>query len=334
MGRVLQRIGTGVRWAVVATIVGMSAACGDSGGGGSSGVTYTGATTAAAVTSGNAVAIASTTYQGGNSSGSLTLVGAAVSPAGQSGGELSPVPAVAISRVLTDAVRAAHLGSTSSSPAIVGASVSVSDTLPPGNCGGTASYSGTANDATGAIDATFRFNGWCNDGVTISGSVTVSGQVDVSGSTPVLVSLTFSFTVLTVSDGTDTFTGTGTISLDFGTTPESLTVDMDFRDANGAVYRVSNFVVTVTPTGSGEDVSLSGRFYHPDYGYVDVVTTTAFSVATGDTFPSSGQLVVTGAANSKARLTALSSTQFQVEVDADGDDVYETTIGPVDWTSA
>ena len=332
MGQVFRRVGTGMRWAMVAAIVGMSAGCSD-GGGGASGVTYSGSTTAAAITSGNAVAIASTAYQGGSSSGSLSLVGVAVGPADQSGGGLSPVPAVAIARALTDAVRAAHLGSTSSSPVIVGASVPVSDTLPAGNCGGTASYSGTADDATGAINATFSFNNWCNDGVTISGSVTVSGEVDVSGPTPVLVSLTFSFTVLTVSDGTDTFTGTGTISMDFGTTPESLTVAMDFSDGSGAVYRVSNFVVTVTPTAGGENVSLSGRFYHPDYGYGDVVTITPFFVATDSTFPSSGELVVTGAANSKAQLTALSATQFQVEVDADGDTAYETTIGPIDWTS-
>lgn len=322
-----------MRWAMVAAIVGMSAACGDGGGGGAAGVTYSGSTTPAAITSGNAVAIASTAYQGGSASGSLTLVGVAVGPADQSGGGLSAVPAVAISRVLTDAVRAANLGSRSSSSAIVGASVSVSEPLPDGTCGGTASYTGTVDDVTGAINATFSFNGWCNDGVTISGSVTVSGQVDVSGPTPVLVALNFSFTVLTVSDGTDTFTGTGTISLDFGTTPESLTMAMDFRDGSGVVYRVSNFVVTVTPTGGGEDVSLSGRFYHPDYGYGDVVTVTPFFVATGDTFPLSGQLVVTGAAGSKARLTALPSTQFQVDVDVDGDDAYETTIGPVDWTS-
>src|SRR3990172_8954473 len=205
MGQVFRWVGTGMRWAMVAAIVGMSAACGDGGGGGASGVTYSGSTTPAAVTSGNAVAIASTAYQGGSSSGSLTLVGVAVGPADQSGGGLSPVPAVAISRVLTDAVRAAHLGSPSSSPAIVGVSVSVSDTLPAGTCGGTASYSGTADDVTGAISATFSFNGWCNDGVTISGSVTVSGLVDVSGPTPVLLTLNFSFTVLTVSDGTDTF---------------------------------------------------------------------------------------------------------------------------------
>jgi len=260
-------------------------------------------------------------------------VGAAVVPADQSGGGLSPVPAVAISRALTDAVRAAHLGSPSSSPAIVGASVSVSEPLPDGTCGGTASYSGTADEVTGAINATFSFNGWCNDGVTISGSVTVSGQVDVSGSTPVLLTLNFSFTVLTVSDGTDTFTGTGTLSLDLEATPELLTVDMDFRDGSGAVYRVSNFVVAVTPIGGGENVSLSGRFYHPDYGYGDLATATPFFVATDGTFPSSGQLVITGAAGSKARLTALSATQFQVEVDADGDDAYETTVGPVDWTS-
>jgi len=46
----------------------------------------------------------------------------------------------------------------------------------------------------------------------------------------------------------------------------------------------------------------------------------------------SGQLVVTGSNGSQARLTVLSSTTFQVEIDADGDGTDESTLGPFNWT--
>ncbi len=302
------------------------AACGGSGGGGASAVTYAGATTQAAVTNENAEELATTAYQGGNSGGSFALVGVVTDSADGSGS--GTARALTVARVLEDAVRAARFSADTSPQVAVGATQSVSGQLDPGTCGGTASYSGTMNDVTGAISATFTFSAWCNDGVTVSGRVTASGTIDVDAGE--LVELEFSFTVLTVSDGTDEFSGTGTITASFGTN-ESMTIDMDFRGTDGVTFRVTNLVLTVTPTVDGENLTIEGRFYHPVHGYVDVTTPQALAVVTGDVFPSSGEILVSGSSGSKARLTALSSTEFQVEVDADGDDAYETTLGPLTW---
>ncbi len=303
------------------------AACGGNDGGGESAVVYTGVATQAAVTDANAAALATTAYQGGNSGGPLTLVGVAADPDGAGGGT---VRALALSRVLEDAVRAARLRPGSAPQVAVGAVESVSGQLDPGDCGGTASFSGTADDVTGELHATFTFSGWCNEGTTVSGRVTALGQIDLT--TEELVELEFSFVVLTVSDGADTFRGSGTIVLSFGAS-ESMTIDMDFAAGDGATYRVSDLQLAVSPTAGGESVTITGRVYHPEHGYVDVTTPVALEIPTDDDFPSSGELVVTGSSGSKARLTALSATEFQVEVDADGDDVYETTVGPLTWGS-
>jgi hypothetical protein len=312
---------------IAAVVMGLSlAACGGSGGGQSS-VTYSGVTTQAEVTSGNAVTLATTAYQGGNSGGALALVGVVAEPAGPRGGAAR---AVTLSRVLKNAVTAARFSPAGSPQATVGATVSVSDSLPDGNCGGSASFSGSADEVTGEFHATFNFSGWCNDGVTVSGRVTASGAFDVNAEE--LLDLEFSFAVLTVSDGIDTFRGSGTISATFGTS-EILTIDMNFESGDGTVYRASDLALAVSPTTGGESVTVIGRVYHPVHGYVEVTTPQALVVLTGDTFPSSGELVVTGSGGSKARLTPLSATQFQIEVDADGDDSYETTLGPLTWES-
>jgi hypothetical protein len=298
------------------------AACGGNGGGGSS-IVYSGVTTPAAVTSDNALALASAAYDGGNSGGSLAFVGVA---AGRTGSDIGTVQAVNVSHVLIDAVRSAQLRPSSETAVAAGATTSGS--LPEGTCGGSATYSGTANQSTGEFHATFRFNAWCNDGVTVAGTLTANGHVDVN--TQDLASLEFSFSVLTVSDGTDTFRGRGTISATFGTS-DVLTIDMDFAAGDGTIYRASNLTVEATPAASGENVTITGRVFHPLHGYVDVTTPQPLVVVTGEDHPSSGEFVVTGANNSSARLTALSATTFQIDVDADGDGTYETTVGTFTW---
>lgn len=327
MNRCAIKAWAGTRWAVLAVAVAVSAACGGGGGGGASGVTYSGVTTAAPVTSGNAVDLTTTAYQGGSSGGSLTLVGAAVDQASADQGTVA-MRTLTVARVLEDAVRAARFDAPSSDPMAAGAVVSTSATLDPGNCGGTASYSGTVNDVTGEIRATFSFNAWCNDGVTVSGSLTAVGQVDTA--TETLVSLEFSFTVLTVSTDTDSFSATGTIAVDLSGSSDSLTVTMDFRGSDGTVYRISDFVLTVTPDVGGESVTIEGRFYHPTHGYVDVTTPQPLVIPDGSAYPSTGQVVVRGD-NSGAQLTALSTTTFQIDLDVDGDGTYETPLGTFNW---
>lgn len=317
------------RWATFAVVAaGLALAACSGGGGGEAGVIYTGVTTPATVTDANAVALTTTAYQGGNSGGSFAFVGVTTDPAAGTNSALAR--GVTVSRVLNDAVRAARFNPRPSPQVAVGATQSVSGSLDDGNCGGTASFSGTANDVTGEFHATFTFSGWCNDGVTVSGRVSAAGTFDVNAQA--LMELEFSFTVLTVSDGTDTFRGSGSITVSFGVS-ESLIINMDYASGDGTTFRASNLALTATPTTGGESFTVVGRVYHPIHGYVDVSTPVALVVETGQTFPSSGELVATGAGDSKAKLTALSPTQFQIDVDVDGDDAYEIGLGSFTWGS-
>lgn len=54
-------------------------------------------------------------------------------------------------------------------------------------------------------------------------------------------------------------------------------------------------------------------------------TTTPFVVYGTQVYPTTGSLTITGASNTRLRLTALSNTQVQEELDADGNGTYEST---------
>ncbi len=56
---------------------------------------------------------------------------------------------------------------------------------------------------------------------------------------------------------------------------------------------------------------------------VSFATTTPFVSRPSDAYPSSGTMLITGAANTKVRVTAQSASQVKLELDANGDDVYE-----------
>lgn len=107
------------------------AACGGNGGGNGSNIVYSGATTPADVTTSNALALASTAYDGGNSGGSLALVGMVENRT--DGSMAGASQALTFSRVLTDAVRTANLSASPAPNVVTGATASGS--LPAGNCG-------------------------------------------------------------------------------------------------------------------------------------------------------------------------------------------------------
>jgi hypothetical protein len=58
---------------------------------------------------------------------------------------------------------------------------------------------------------------------------------------------------------------------------------------------------------------------------VSVATTQAWKLPAGASYPNLGQMVITGDAGSKVRVTALSSSRVALELDANGDGIYEKT---------
>lgn len=84
----------------------------------------------------------------------------------------------------------------------------------------------------------------------------------------------------------------------------------------------------VTSTTSTSGMLSSSAF---DSKSVDIATPTPFVRAGTQAYPSSGQLLITGASGSKIRLSATSATQIRIELDADANGSYETSISKL-WS--
>ncbi|MBC2710155.1 MAG: hypothetical protein HGJ94_03865 [Desulfosarcina sp.] len=324
-----------VKHLVLAVLLAVSlTACGGGGGGGGgvspSGISYTGLTTQAAIDENNAADLSTGAYQGGQ-------IGDALSIGAIQDGESGSVGCwrtLKVSQVLEDALHKVD-PTIRSGGTFVGAIETESGTI-DGNCGGNASFSISVNDQTGVFSGSLNFNSYCEGGVTLSGAVSFSGQVDLYSDE--LIEFDFSFDDLTATSGSDSFTLNGDISFDYIGSTATLTITMLLKDNyTGKVYKVENYIVTLTELPSYVDVEVSGTFFDPDYGYVSISTTTSLRTYYGDAWPSDGVLVVTGSTgiaggSTMARLTMLSSTTYQVEADTNGDGTYDWNSGILNWS--
>jgi hypothetical protein len=169
----------------------------------------------------------------------------------------------------------------------------------PGSCGGTSSISMTIDDVSYSFSGTLNFNNFCEGDITLNGSASLSGTV--SGST---INFTMNIASLVVSD-----------------------------KSTGLVYKAENYVTTMTTNTSVSymTVTISGKFYHPTYGYVLVSTPDPLRYSGASIWPYSGAIKVTedgSAPVDSATLTALNSTQYQLDVDYGNDGIVDSsTIG-------
>lgn len=304
------------RLAVVGVCAIILGACGG-GGGGPSSISYTGSTAQATIDATNAADLAGGAFVSGDAGASANVVGVA------SGSVSQPVQqrSVKVAKVLESAV--SKIDFQSSPSGAVGTMQQASDTV-SGSCGGSLSYTITFDDVSGAFSGSLSFNSYCDvPGNKVSGQVSFSGQIDLN--TSQFTSLQFNATYLAFVDNGNTFAISGTLEFVAGAT---VTVTENFRikDGSGKIYEVQDLVIGLTDTGANVQETLFGRFYHPDHGYVDVVTTATFIVPVGYDFPTSGSLTITGAGSSKAVLTALSDGTYTLDIDADGNGTFETTL--------
>lgn len=166
-----------------------------------------------------------------------------------------------------------------------------------GACGGTLSISMDINDTTHTFNGSLSFNSYCEDSVTVTGSATITGQVNASAT-----------------------------QASFKMTIGSLLVK---EQKSGSVYKIENYVIDITANSSTITVSVSGRFYHPQYGYVSVTTPYLLYYSISGAWPYTGSVKVAevGGTNS-ATLTAMSSTQYQLVTNIGG----KVTLTTGNWT--
>ena len=203
----------------------------------------------------------------------------------------------------------------------------------PGNCGGQMAYTGTEDDASREFRATFTFTDYCQDDTTFSGTATATGQTDA---TLVFEHLSLSFDALTIVTNGDSFTSNGYEIITPSTSSFNVKMNMLLQDdASTLVYKMDQLEFVVEQSSGYVDLGItSGRYYDPNYGYVDLSTPTFLHILDGDYWPSSGILKGTGVAgaftdtsliNTSASFTALSNTTYQLDLDSNADGTSNST---------
>ena len=188
------------------------------------------------------------------------------------------------------------------------------------------SYSISVDDVAGNFAGSFTFSNYCEDETIMNGSARFSGEMDVV--TGEFIEANFSFDNLSGGE----LTLDGEIHVDFSASPNVITFNAYTQDpSSGLVCWVRNYIITIDEYAGFVEVEMAGTFYYPQYGYVTLSTADPFILHDGDEWPTSGELLVTGAGNSKARITAIDNLTCLVEADIDGDDVYEWDSGVMNW---
>jgi hypothetical protein len=309
----------------------MVGSCGGGGGGGGSGSptgSYSGLTSQALITDENSTALMDGAFMGGKTGSSLSVFGSVqVQP---SQGSKHPVT-IAFSRMIMHAFDKGYLFSQTAVPAQASALIPDLNTTEYGECGGSYTIGADVNELTGAIsNGTVVYDGYCDAGVTLSGMTSFSGQVNIITQE---INLDLTFDDCTVEESGMTETINGTAACDVGINTGTITFnDIYIHDSSlDKTYWFHNFTVAMTDESSSYNMTIDGRFYDPDYGYIDFSTEEPFTILEDDENPSEGVLIAFGRDGTKARLTALSSATYMVEADTDGDGTYESSSDILNW---
>lgn len=209
----------------------------------------------------------------------------------------------------------------------------ISETI-PAPCGGDATFDGSVND-TGAMTASIHFENYCVDeDVLMSGSADFTGTVDL---------VTNEVTEFTLSLNSSTFEISGisiaidgTFSADWKSMQVTMSYVLKFKNPdtnNFETYWLDVDPIQLSEGASYTDItSINGRYYNYEYGYVGISVGDIIRILDDDVGPSSGSLILTGVQGTKALLTFLNSFEFSVDVDTDGDGLYnDFSSGPLLW---
>jgi len=300
----------------------MLSACGGGGGGSASSgpvpVNYTGVTSQATVTTANALDLSVNAYDNGNM-GSLASVAGIQAP-GTTAPAVPGPTIVQVGSALTNSlskainIRLAKPGDTSAAGVTVQQNVT-------GNYSGSASFTLNLNETTGAFSGQLTFNA-LQDNATdpaISGTVTATGAYDNSSQS--FTSLTLSFSPLTAS------TAVGTVKLYGSMTAQdistgSFTVTCYLQAATGKVYWINGWTYSYD---ASNNLTVSGRYYDPAYGFVQVTTPVPLEVNSSAHELTSGTVDFSGANGSKAELSYTTTGYTLTVHTADGLDFLLTS---------
>ncbi|MSN27335.1 MAG: hypothetical protein GJV46_15895 [Geobacter sp.] len=160
-------------------------------------------------------------------------------------------------------------------------------------------------------------------GATISGSADMLGTINANGQS--FSRLTLSFKSLTMTGSGFSFKLTGLLSwgYDYASSSETVTMNMVLADQpSGLTHWFRNYEIQSSYGNGYTTQTISGRYYNPGNGYLDIVSQIPLVINNGDSMPSEGQLQFLGENGSWARINFMPNS-LMIEVDSDGDGVAD-----------
>jgi hypothetical protein len=216
-------------------------------------------------------------------------------------------------------------------------------------CSGGGSLAVTTNDVNGneVLDV--------GDSITIVATNCVEFDSTMNGTMGMLVTkmsgdlesdvydfgVTMTFTDLSVAMAEGTTVGNGTMAMEMAmTAPHTGSMSLRFDGLTmSGTYGGTPYSRTMWDFDIADTYSLVNNMFHGSAVLSGVLGSTALDdeavtlstlqpmVSVGeDEYPSSGQILATGAANSKMRMTVQNATTVLIELDANGDGTYEAMI--------
>lgn len=296
-----------LRWGTTVLFSFAMAACGGGGGSTGGGVAYSGATTAAQINDQNAVEMSQSVIGAKDTGSAVAVVSAAEAE--------NRAEIIQLARTLAGVAkkRGENRPTFPDSPVFAG----VQDSGTDYGCTGTVRWSWTANEINGDYTETLTFTDYSDDCLSyLNGTIRFAS----SGSRE-----TLSFESLNYQAGGANWTLGGTMVYQaVSTYVDRMTMNLVQRDElTGKTYKLENYVIE--DDLNNQSISISGKFYHHDHGYVTISTPMLL------TYDSTGALIggslrIEGANNASVTVTFNSDASYAVAVDGDGDGAAEQTI--------
>jgi hypothetical protein len=213
--------------------------------------------------------------------------------------------------------------------------VPVDQTEPCPNGGTVRTFGDVSAGGTGTVNVTY--SNCTVDGESLTGNATMRiDSYNLTSQIPLDFTISFGRLAMRGTSNID-ISGSLHIRENLGANTETITENVVARYNNtGRMTKSENLVFIdaynnlLFPSSYSE--SINGRLYDSVHGFVDIITNSAlvFSTLT-QPFPGSGQLLLTGAANARIRLTAMSTTVSALALDLDNNGTFETQ-ARLNWT--
>jgi chitinase len=325
---------------IIISVLMVLMSCGGGGGGGGgvnsggnspgvSGITYDGLVTQATISVANANTVFATVWNIGDSSSLLTADSSSLSIASLAKSPKDSKTVALFKQVKGEAMSAIRGFSARSNKTVTEAAIN--DTR-PGSVSGTLTITGNIDPNTGTGSLTMVYSNYNDgDGITYDGTVFVS-VAGFDSNSGIITDGTLSFTLCKIVTTASDISLTGSIRQqeDLRNNIETMTLNMDGRDnRTHDTFRYQNFIVKTiydniyAPTTMTE--TDTGRIYLARYGYVYVTTTTPLMYTSSSQVNpiGGGPIILSGASGSKTAISPISTSSVKIEVDANGDGVYE-----------